>query len=456
MSRSTNHQTAKVRVLTLVFGVLLVATSCSATSRASIQPDTQANAAPDNAANALAFEDSPAPTTTQPSTATTTPPPALEPERFVYGPESVDLTWLADQAALAVLAAIPPDADSIDLAGKPILADRVTIGLESVGMAFTRSNTPDAFGQLGTVITIHDDPQATLRRWSHPEKLISDDARAVRQETVAALSGPDLEYDTAPIISGPDSWLVAESAPPQLLAGELTSARKEVVAWSNREAQSYLNSKVDISGDRITISSNTKTTPPSIDALPYESGMAISATNLGWSTITADVTLPAGDGLWPAIWLLSADACEGAGRCSGFATNEYHEIDLLETRGSDPTTIHTTAHWWDTAHQSSTATSTVVASTHELAFERRPGLLIWRIDGEVTHAITGRVDSFDTGPHQSGEMMLLINTAVGGTFAGTVEIGRDGHWLGEALVPDSYPQPLDATFIVDNLRIKNR
>ncbi len=439
--------------MTLTIAITLLAASCSSTGTAA--DSTGSAASNDGAQDSLAFVES-STTTALPPRTTTTTEPTPEPPRFTYGPATTDLTWLADQAALAAVAALPVDMDQLDLTGKPVLADRVSIGLEAIGMAFTRSNGTDALGHVGTVITLHDDQHAVLQRWSHREQQISDDARAVRQETVAALSGDDLDYSSEPVSIDADSWLIAESAPPQQLASDITGAPRNVVAWSNREAQSYTAQNVSVSDGGITISTRSKTSTPSIDALPNESGMVISSESFGWSTITADVRLPVGVGLWPAMWLLDAEACEAPGRCSGFDTPDYHEIDILETDGSLPPTIHTTAHWWETNHTSTTATTAVAGFSHEIQLERRPGVLIWRIDGEIAHVVTGRVDTFDSGPHRAGEMMLIVNTAVGGTFAGTAEIGREGAWLGEAIVPASYPQPIDATFTLQNVRINNR
>ncbi len=378
--------------------------------------------------------------------------------QFDYGPSAHDLSWLADQAALAILEQLPPGARSIDLDGKPVLADRIAIGLEALGAPFTRSSTVDSSGYPGTQLTLHESPAVALSTWPFLES--NDDAEAVmvRREAIAAMTGGDLTHNTDESILGPEAWLIAESAPPQLLATELTESSRDVVAWSNREAQRYTARNVTLANNEIRLSAQSRTSPANPNALPYDSGMVLSVDDVGWSTITADVQLPTNDGLWPAIWLLSADACEGAGRCSGYQSNAYYEIDLLEVAGDDPSTAHTTVHWWDEVQRSSTATTTFTtnrqSNVRKIQLERRPGMLIWWIDGVIAHVVTERVDSFDSGPHQSGPMMLIVNHAVGGTFAGSLEIGRDGGWLGEALVPSTYPEVLDATFTVSNLGVR--
>ena len=440
----------KLRTTAVATALLFVTVACSGAESDATAPSV--NTAPEAVASAT-----PSTSNTSSTITPTTMTEPVELPSFTYGPDHTDLGWLANHAALAVLAELPVDAQLIDLAGKPILADRVAIGLEQLDVPFTRSTTTDIAGHLGTNIIIHRSPGETLREWTARQSNAHPAAIAVHQETVAALNGADLDHATSSVPLSADSWLVAESAPPQELAIDIVDAPRNIVAWSNREAQSYVAENVDITAEAVTISTRSRTSPPSIDELPYESGMAISVDGFGWSTITADVMLPSDEGLWPAIWLLSTDACEGAGRCSGFESTDYHEIDLLETAGGDPTTIHTTVHWWNERHDSSTATrtlgSTSDSTNHRIELERRPGLLIWRIDGEVVHVVADQVDSFDSGPHRSGDMMLLINTAVGGTFAGPSEIGQDGEWLGEALVPASYPDLLEAEFNVTNLQI---
>lgn len=445
----------RVRSMILAVSVGLILVACGQTVDAA--PEGLAARAPttDSASSSHARADARASTTSTstPSTTSTTMP-TPEP-RFTYGPGGQPITWLADQAALAILAELPEGSTTIDLSGRPLLADRVAIGLVETGIAFTRSNTPDETGSYGTVISLHDAPEAAIREW--PRRATNSDPSAlnVRRESVAAFRGEDLIHSREVTVLDSENWLIAESAPPNVLALDIPDEPRSVVAWSNREAQRYVAENVEVTSDRVIISTASRTTTPSISELPFDSGMAISTNDFGWGTFAGEVTVPTTPGLWPALWLLSSEACEGAGRCSGFATSAFHEIDILETDGTP--TAHTTVHWWDDVHRSTTATAPLApeslgtASNLQIELERRPGLLVWHIDGVVVHVVTGRVDSFETGPHQSGPMMLLANTAVGGTFAGSREIGRNGVWLGEAIVPDSYPNLLHDTLTIREL-----
>ena len=129
---------------------------------------------------------------------------------------------------------------------------------------------------------------------------------------------------------------------------------------------------------------------------------------------------------------------------------------MLELRGQTPNEAHLSLHWFDERIRSVSTVAPIEESTLDREFERRPGLLIWRIDGDVVKVHTGIVNTLATGEHRDEPMMLIVNTAVGGSFAGAREIGRSGEWLGEALVPDTYPAPLSADFVVADMQVASR
>lgn len=374
-----------------------------------------------------------------------------------YGPGSgqFDISWLADQAALVVLES--QRSNDLDLTGLPVLADRVAIGLAQLGLSFTRSDTADVAGHYGTIINVHDDTSASLARWPRLGSSSVDGATSVRQQTQKAIATQlDVQANPASVdLTNADRWVVAETADPSLLATELTASAGNVIAWSNREAQRYVTEAVTFGDRGIAISTTSRTSPASVEQLPYDSGMAIANTTLGWATISATVQLPEAAGLWPAIWLVDADACQAPGRCAGYESSAYHEIDLLEVRSQTPNEAHVSLHWWDERVRSSSEVAPIDSRLLTVELERKPGLLIWRIDGRVVSVVAGRVESLDRGPHRLAPMRLVVNTAVGGSFAGSQEIGRDGMWLGEALVPESYPSLLDATFEVRAIDVVN-
>ena len=440
---------AALATVGLTVGLAVALTACSPSGSASIEelPTPES----------LALPDEPAPTTT------------VRPPLPPYGPGEGHnrLDWLADQAALVALDLAAADRQQIptelalDLSGLPNLSDRVALGLAALDLSFTRSDTADETGHYGTVITVHDDPTTSLAQWPEMATFSVDGAAQVRRETRAALRH-DVDVTLVPSVddwSTSDSWFAASSADASLLATELVGAPGDVVAWSNREAQRYVAEAVEFGGAEaggFAVSTESRASPPSVFELPYDSGMVIAHDRVGWATISASITLPQGDGLWPAIWLLGNTACDAPGRCLGYETDAYYEIDLLEARGQAPEEVHLSLHWFDERIRSATSVSSVDEPTLRLEFERRPGLLLWRLDGTTVGVHAGRVDSVTTGPHNADPMMLIVNTAVGGSFAGEQQIGRTGNWLGEALVPNSYPDSLSAEFVVHEIQVASR
>ncbi len=443
-----------VTTCAVVFALAVLVGACSSADPTPDASPSRTELSPPPVVDAPVLSEVTVPEATVPEAIARVEAPTLDP----YGPQGHRLEWLSDQAALAVVDVQDlrgPDRE-LDLSGLPNLADRVALGLEELGLSFTRSDTPDSLGEYGTIITVHDDPTAAMQRRPLFDTSAVHGSAAVRQQTMEALETRSDVPHLPDIVDLVDeaNWLVAQTADPSLLATELVDRPAGLVAWGNREAQQYVPDAV-IFTSGISISTTSRSTPASVTELPYNSGMVISRDSFEWGTFSATVTLPDGDGLWPAIWLLDDEACEAPGRCAGYESSAFHEIDMLETRTQQPDELHLSVHWWDERIRSASSTATAAGDGLSITVERRPGLLIWRLDGEAVSVRTGRVDSFGQGMHRSAPMKLIINTAVGGSFAGTNEVGRDGHWLGEALVPANYPTPINATFSITEIRVQS-
>ncbi len=234
-------------------------------------------------------------------------------------------------------------------------------------------------------------------------------------------------------------WRVATTGPLDRSEPHWIAAADGGVGWTNGEAQQYRDTSVDDDGEGWILTASPHP-EARIDRAPFDSGMIISEATFGWGLIEVDVVVPTGAGLWPAIWLLDAEACEGPGECAGYATTDYHEIDLLETSGG--TEVSTSVHWFDERIRTLSTTdfrrSIVDGSVHTIGLDRRPGLLIWTLDGVEIDRVTGPATS-TMGPHRAAPMRLIVNLAVGGSFAGDRLLGPGSQWWGSSIVPDSYP-----------------
>ncbi len=233
-------------------------------------------------------------------------------------------------------------------------------------------------------------------------------------------------------------WIAATTGPLDRRESHWLSPEQGGVGWTNGEAQQYRDTAVTKVDDQLTLTASPHP-EAGVERAPFDSGMIISSESFGWGRVEVDLRLPTGSGLWPAVWLLDSEACSAPGVCEGYETPRYHEIDLLETSGGDE--VSTSVHWFDERIRSLSITATqpvVDGQLHTIAIDRRPGLLVWSLDGVEIARVTGLADA-GSGPHRAAPMRLVVNLAVGGTFAGDRLLGPTSPWWGSSIVPDEFP-----------------
>ena len=155
-----------------------------------------------------------------------------------------------------------------------------------------------------------------------------------------------------------------------------------------------------------------------------------------YGRIEARIQLPAGQGLWPAFWMLGADIDDVSWPACG-------EIDIMENVGSAPDTVFGTLHGPGYSGADGVGSTYTLPSgdfseqMHVFAIEWDPDLITWYVDDILYQAI-GR-------GHVSGTWVfddpffLILNLAVGGTLGGE---------------PD--PSIFPADMIVDYVRVYER
>jgi beta-glucanase (GH16 family) len=167
--------------------------------------------------------------------------------------------------------------------------------------------------------------------------------------------------------------------------------------------------------------------------------------------------LPTGQGVWPALWMLPQDEKFGGWAASG-------EIDVLETRGQQPSKIHGTLHFGSRWPKNVQATQEftlprggTIADFHVYTLEWEPGEIRWVFDGEQYAKQTSWWSSSrttgDQGATPASEadlnpwpapfdqpFYLIMNLAVGGQFVGK---------------PDK-TTPFPAEMLVDYVRVYDR
>lgn len=133
----------------------------------------------------------------------------------------------------------------------------------------------------------------------------------------------------------------------------------------------------------------------------------------------ARIKLPVGgQGVWPAFWMLGNDITQAGWPDCG-------EVDILEMRGSSPSSIVSSLHasgyyGGNSLHQSFDLTAGKFGDDfHTFTFEWTPDAVRWLLDGEQYFVKTrravedrGHVWAFDH------PFFLILNLAVGGIFDG--------------------------------------
>jgi beta-glucanase (GH16 family) len=129
----------------------------------------------------------------------------------------------------------------------------------------------------------------------------------------------------------------------------------------------------------------------------------------------ARLKVPTGQGLWPAFWLLGADFGTVGWPRTG-------EIDIMETRGQEPTINHGTLHGPGYSGGGGLTRAYTLPSGsfdtafHEFRVDWSSSQIRWYVDGRLYHEVNKG--------EQPGEWVydhtfyIILNVAVGGGFVG--------------------------------------
>jgi len=206
--------------------------------------------------------------------------------------------------------------------------------------------------------------------------------------------------------------------------------------WGNSERQYYTDKSANIATDgagklvitakRIsTASLDIVGTEPGTEAIldrcsecQFTSARIKTARKLGfkYGRIEARMKMPQGVGTWPAFWMLGGDLLDGS------SWPECGEIDIMEFRGDINDRTTSALHGPTTPPGSGLGSAFLSYAPlsddfHTYAIEWRKNSIDFIVDGRVT----GTYSSADTGSRGwvfNQEFFLILNLAVGGTYAG--------------------------------------
>lgn len=185
---------------------------------------------------------------------------------------------------------------------------------------------------------------------------------------------------------------------------------------SNDELEWYRPEQVSVSGGALHLTADDNPVRGSDGKdYRYRSGMVTTgpeksnkdAAKRAWTygRLEARLRVPAGRGLWPAVWLLPASG------------ESRPEIDVLEVIGQDPGQNKMHLHPLDRNDESLGKDyrlkngASLADGWHALALDWSPGKLTWLVDGKQVWQVTG-----SQVPDEP--MYLVLNLAVGGVYPG--------------------------------------
>ena len=177
-------------------------------------------------------------------------------------------------------------------------------------------------------------------------------------------------------------------------------------AQINGELQAYVDDALQVQNGILTIVGDRRTATYAGQTFQYASGVLCSVLEQMYGYFEARLKVPAGQGMWPAFWLLGKNGSTGV-----------NEIDIHEILGQQPSTVYMTVHWgtdYSAGHQSDGSSwvgPDFSADFHTFGLEWNPDSIIWTIDGVERKRHTG------AGVPQV-EMYLIANLAIGGTWPG--------------------------------------
>jgi beta-glucanase (GH16 family) len=186
---------------------------------------------------------------------------------------------------------------------------------------------------------------------------------------------------------------------------------------TNFSQQDYLPGQVSVSGGSLRILSENIGSR----GLPYRSGLVETKAYQKYGRWDIRAKLPTSKGMWPAIWLLS-DTAAAPWPSEG-------EIDIMENRGDQPNLTSSAFHYGVNGggnfehnfvfnEQTSVQDSSLVDyhdSFHTYSVEWDPTQIRFYVD-DVHHYTVRDSDVDGFLSNDVGEMRLILNTAIGGTF----------------------------------------
>ena len=220
--------------------------------------------------------------------------------------------------------------------------------------------------------------------------------------------------------------------------------QQQAPGWANNELQEYTKSEDNVfvrDGDLVIKAVAT----PEADGKDYYTSGKVTTQHkedFKYGKIVVRAKVPAGQGLWPAIWMMPTDE-----RIYG-QWPSCGEIDIMEVLGNDTKTAYSTIHYGNPhAQQQGKLTldqGSFSDGFHEYSLEWEPGEMRFYIDGVLIKTINdwfSSIQGVNEKPYPAPfnqKFYLQMNLAVGGNWPGN---------------PDATTDFSKAEFVIDYVRV---
>ena len=290
-------------------------------------------------------------------------------------------------------------------------------------------------------------------------------------ETFQVADGDELtlvwseEFDGPEI--DPEVWFFESGDGSQYGFGQIVG---KAPGWGNNELQYYVPDNAMIVNGVLEITARRET----VGNYGYTSARINTQDRFAfqYGRIEASIKLPAGQGLWPAFWMLSQDSqylCDGE-PCVWAATGEIDIGEAVNLDGTGGNEIFGTIHYGgeETSFQNTSSGVSytpgvdVTEDFHTYALEWDENEIRWYFNGQLyamENSWSSTADNGGNGAPFNQPFHILLNVAVGGDFPGspngttpfpsTMEVDWVRVYSGEPPPADPGVTPENAVFVTD-------
>ncbi len=187
--------------------------------------------------------------------------------------------------------------------------------------------------------------------------------------------------------------------------------------WGNNESQYYTSrsDNVIVEGGFLKIIAKKE----SYQGSQYTSTRMLTQGKFDFTYGRVEVRakLPAGNGTWPAIWMLGANFSTVGWPATG-------EIDIMEHAGNRQGTVqsamHTPSSFGNTVNHGDQFLSDVSTAFHVYTLEWTSEKMVFAVDGVTHYTYNPSTKNSSTWPFDAPQF-LILNVAMGGTFGGAID-----------------------------------